>query len=128
MLVVLGAVCLFYINERLGSPITANAELKTQTEDRVLVVPVQITRDSYGIAMVDTVGQTIWIYEISGRGPAHNRLKLLAARTWAHDKKLQQFNTSEPTPEQIRLLLQSLEQDRNVNVENFRSNDSQSAD
>lgn len=73
-----------------------------------MVIPVQIARDSYGLAMVDTAEQTLWIYEINNRGPAHNRLRLLAARSWRYDRHLQQYNTAEPKPEQVRILLESL--------------------
>ena len=75
-----------------------------------MVVPVQLERDVYGIAMVDTVGQTIWIYQLSNRGPVYNRLKLLAARSWKYDKLLEQYNTAEPKPEQVKALLQNLGQ------------------
>ncbi len=60
--------------------------------------------------MVDTVGQMIWIYQLSNRGPLYNRLKLMAARTRKYDKLLQQYNTAEPKPEQVRLLLENLEE------------------
>jgi hypothetical protein len=58
--------------------------------------------------MVDTVGQTLWIYELNSRGPAYNRLKLFAARSWQYDRRLKQYNTAEPKPEQVRMLLEDL--------------------
>jgi hypothetical protein len=73
-----------------------------------MVVPVQIARESYGLAMVDTVSQTLWIYEINGRGPVHRRLSLLAARSWRYDRLLERYNTDEPKPEQVRILLGEL--------------------
>ena len=108
--IVLGGMCLLFIGSKLGSPASAQAELQASTDGRILVVPIQIERDSYGIAMVDTVGQTLWIYELSSRGPAHNRLRLLAARSWRYDRLLQQYNTAEPKPEQIKMLLENLGQ------------------
>ena len=84
--------------------------MQAGSESGILVVPVQIERDSYGIAMIDTVGQNLWIYEINSRGPAHSRLKLLAARSWRYDKLLQQYNTAEPKPEQVKSLLENLQQ------------------
>jgi hypothetical protein len=107
-LVVLSALCLFFIGSKLGSPAKAQAELQTGTESGILVIPVQIERDSYGLAMVDTVGQTLWIYELNSRGPVHNRLRLLAARSWRYDRRLQQYNTAEPRPEQVKRLLEDL--------------------
>jgi hypothetical protein len=32
----------------------------------------------------------------------------LAARSWRYDRLLQQFNTAEPKPEQVKILLESL--------------------
>ena len=108
--IILGLVCLFLIGSKLSSPTNARAELQTSTEGGILVIPVQIERDSYGLAMVDTDGQTLWIYEINSHGPAHNRLRLLAARSWQYDRLLQQYNTAEPKPEQVKMLLENLGQ------------------
>ena len=107
-LIILGVLCVFFIGGKLGSPASAQVELQTSSDGRVLVVPIQIERDSYGLAMVDMVGQTLWIYQISSRGPVYNRLRLLAARSWRYDKLLQQYNTGEPTPEQVKILLENL--------------------
>ena len=108
--IVLGVLCLFFIGSKLGSSANAQRDLQTSTEGGILVIPVQIERDSYGLAMVDIVGQTLWIYELNNRGPAHNRLRLLAARSWRYDRLLQQYNTAEPKPEQVKMLLESLGQ------------------
>jgi len=105
---VLGALVLFFIGNKLGSPASAQVELQGGSDGQILVVPIQIERDKYGLAMVDTVGQTLWIYELNSRGPAHNRLRLLAARSWQYDKLLKQYNTAEPKPEQVRMLLEDL--------------------
>ena len=108
--IVAGVVCLFLIGSKLGSPANAQEQLQAGTANEVLVVPVQIDRDSYGIAMVDTVGQTMWIYELTSRGPVHGRMKLLAARSWKYDRLLEEYNTAEPKPEQIKMLLEELKQ------------------
>lgn len=106
--VVLGVLALFFIGSKFGSPANAQAELQANSNDEILVVPIQIERDKYGLAMVDTVGQTLWIYELNSRGPAHNRLRLFAARNWQYDRLLKQYNTAEPKPEQVRILLEDL--------------------
>ncbi|HEW79161.1 MAG TPA: hypothetical protein ENH34_04245 [Phycisphaerales bacterium] len=101
-------------------------EPQAGTENGILVIPVQIERDSYGLAMVDTAGQTIWIYEINSRGSAHNRLRLLAARSWRYDRLLQQYNTAEPKPEQVKMLLKDLgrQRDSDINIlERAKPND-----
>jgi hypothetical protein len=107
-LMVLGAGLIFFAGSRLGSSASAEGTAQAVTEDGIMVVGVQLDRDSYGLAMVDTVGQTLWIYEINKHGPSHNRLKLLAARSWRYDRLLKQYNTAEPKPEQVRLLLEGL--------------------
>ncbi len=106
--VVLGVLVLFFIGSKFGSPANAQAELQANSNGEILVVPIQIERDKYGLAMVDTVGQTLWIYELNSRGPAHNRLRLFAARSWQYDRLLKQYNTAEPKPEQVRILLEDL--------------------
>lgn len=83
----------------------------TQTQNSsndIDVVPIQLGRDSYGIVMVDKIAKTMWIYEIGSRGPAHNKLRLLAARSWKYDRQLTDFNTGEPKPEQVKKLLERL--------------------
>lgn len=109
-LIVLGVLCLPLIGSKLGPSADAQAQLQTGMEDGIMVIPVQIGRDSYGLAMVDTEEQTLWIYEINNRGPAYNRLRLLAARSWRYDRLLQQYNTAEPKPEEVKILLESLGQ------------------
>jgi hypothetical protein len=108
--IVMGVLCLFLTGGRLNSPARGQVGLQTGGDGRILVVPVQIGRDSYGLAMVDTVAQTLWIYEVNSGDPAHNRLALLAARSWRHDRLLQRYNTGEPKPEQVRVLLENLGQ------------------
>jgi hypothetical protein len=107
--IVLGVLALFFVGSKLGSPASAEAELQTGSNSEILVVPIQIERERYGLAMVDTVGQTLWIYELNSIGPAHNRLRLLAARSWQYDRLLKQYNTAEPKPEQVRMLLEEEE-------------------
>ena len=108
--IVLGVLCLFFIGSKSEQPANTQAQLQAGTEGGILVIPVQLKRDSYGLAMVDLAGQTIWIYELNSRGPAQNRLQLWAARSWQYDRLLKDLNTSEPKPEQVKMLLENLQQ------------------
>jgi hypothetical protein len=72
------------------------------------VVPIQLGRESYGVAMVDPKSETIWIYEINNRGAARSRLKLFAARNWHYDKMLEEFNSAEPRPQQVRDMIEQM--------------------
>jgi hypothetical protein len=74
----------------------------------VSVVPLQLGRESYGLAMVDAKSETIWIYEINSRAPAHSRLKLLAARSWHYDKLLEEYNSAQPRPREVKNIIEQL--------------------
>lgn len=105
------AVAMIYVwvlGSRLKTPTIAEATPQETSQGEVLVVPIQIDRDNYGIAMVDTNRQSLWIYELNRRAAAHNRLRLLAARSWKYDKLLEDYNTAEPKPKQIKELLERL--------------------
>ncbi len=110
-------LCVFFMAGRFSSPSEVQAQLKADEQSGFLVIPLAIGRDSCGLAMVDTVGQTLWVYELSSKSPPHSRLKLLAARSWRYDKMLQQYNTAEPTPEQVKMLLQNLGKKRGTNFD-----------
>ena len=109
--VIAGAVlCLILMAGRFGPPAKAHAELQTGADSGISVIPVQLTRDSYGLAMVDMASQTLWVYEIDNRSPAHNRLRLLAARSWKYDRLLENYNTADPKPDQVKMMLEKLTQ------------------
>jgi hypothetical protein len=74
----------------------------------VSVVPLQLGRESYGVAMVDAKSETIWIYEINTRAPAHSRLKLMAARSWHYDKLLEEYNSAQPRPREVKNIIEQL--------------------
>ena len=108
--IVLAVMCLFLITAKFGQQAQARVDLQAARETGIMVIPIQLERDLYGLAMIDTSTQNLWIYEINSRGPAYNRLKLSAARSWKYDKFLQQYNTAEPKPEQVRMILENLGQ------------------
>lgn len=101
------AIGLVLVGGGLKSGTDAATQLTPQP-DRIIVVPVQVGRDAYGIAMVDMVGKTLWVYEINSRGAPDNRLRLLAARDWQYDQLLAEYNTGQPKPQQVRELLEKL--------------------
>ncbi len=102
----IAAAGLVFVGEGLRSK-TALGNLSQRSEtDNIAVVPVQIGRDNFGIVMVDKAGKTLWVYEISSRAPAPNRLRLLAARNFEYDQLLQDYNTAEPRPGQVKEILQ----------------------
>ncbi len=64
----------------------------------------QVTKDTYGLYLVDMDNCTIcvyqWVAETGGRG----KLRLMASRTYAFDRQLDEYNT-EPLPSEIKNLV-----------------------
>jgi hypothetical protein len=113
----LSLLFLFFAGGQSYNLVNAEAPLQAVSGDNIMVVPVQLDRDSHGLAMVDMVRETLWIYEINNRGPAHSRLRLIAARSFKYDRLLEEYNTAEPRPKQVKLLLEKLMQPDRDNVE-----------
>jgi hypothetical protein len=104
----------------------AEAQFQAVSGEHIIVIPLQLDRDNSGLVMVDTLRETLWIYEINNRGPAHNRLRLLAARSWKYDRLLEEYNTAEPRPKQVKLLLENLKQPERKDVDSsFKEIDSE---
>jgi hypothetical protein len=69
--------------------------------DRIVAVSGQLSRDSYGLYLLDLDNRTLCVYEyFSG----NRKLRLVAARTFRFDLKLDSYNT-EPTPKEISKLV-----------------------
>ena len=111
VLIVSAAAMLLVIIGRSQLP-AAQAESQFGSANDISVFSVQLSRDSYGIAMVDRTAETIWIYEINGRAAGQSRLRLLAARSWKYDRRLEDLNNADPRPDQIKALLESIELQR----------------
>jgi len=67
----------------------------------MLAVTGPVGRDTHGIYLIDTVNQTLCVYEYR---PSQKDLRLLAARELTHDVQLSSYNTS-PSPQEIHLLV-----------------------
>ncbi len=108
-LLVLACIGLLYLSAEFCES-TADAQISNRPAetDTIKIIPIQLDRDTFGLAMVDINNQTLWIYEVLNRGPQRNRLRLLAARSWKYDRLLEQYNTDEPTPEQVRNIISTL--------------------
>ena len=69
--------------------------------DSVLVVAGQLTRDSYGVYLVDIESRSICVYQwLSGA----RKLRLAGARTYTYDRQLDEYNT-EPSPSEIKKIV-----------------------
>jgi hypothetical protein len=68
-------------------------------------VPGQISRDTYGVFLVDGDSGRMAVYElVSDR--AGKKLRLIAARYVAYDLRLDDYNNTEPLPRDVRALVE----------------------
>jgi hypothetical protein len=104
VLVVIG---LLFAGNSKSKSADAGTKVGSSFGDTTFAVPVQLGRDNYGLAMYDVDTRTIWLYELSNRGPGQPRLRLLAARNYAYDSLLTDYNTT-PHPKEIKQILESL--------------------
>jgi len=73
----------------------------------------QLNARSYGLFMLDVDSGTVWCYEIQSTGAkGEPRLKLVAARSWIFDRYLEEFNTGEPIPSEVREMVQQQRMNR----------------
>jgi hypothetical protein len=100
-------LCLAFVAGRMLTTVQADVKKPALAKaDNIVVVPLQLSRETYGFAMIDVIEKRLWVYGVSDRGQAQTRLRLLAARDWKYDQLLENYNTA-PTPEQIRQMLQN---------------------
>jgi hypothetical protein len=67
----------------------------------------QLNARSYGLFMLDVDSGTVWCYEIQSVGAkGETRLSLVAARSWLFDRYLEEFNTGDPIPSEVREMVQ----------------------
>ncbi len=71
----------------------------------IFAFPAQVGPKEYGVFMMDVDSGTLWCYEIARSRTGEPFLKLLAARNWLADRYLDEFNVAEPTPSQVRELI-----------------------
>ncbi len=67
----------------------------------LFAVAGQLTRDTYGLYLLDNENGTICVYEYLGNV---RKLRLVAARTFVYDRQLDSYNT-EPTPKDVAKLV-----------------------
>src|SRR5688572_22335336 len=79
----------------------------------VFIVPAQFSETSYGCYIMDVDAQTLCAYQYFGK-----QLKLVAARHFRWDRRLHQFNSENPTPDDVRKMIEREEQDARVKQNN----------
>ena len=86
-----------------GGPGPGLAKAGASAGGGILVVAGQVTSDSYGLYLVDTKNTTMAVYQWV---PRTNKLRLMAARNYAFDLQLDDYNNEKETaPAVIRQLV-----------------------
>lgn len=90
---------------------SATAQVTSVGGSDVLVVGGQITKDSYGLYLVDMKRQSLCVFQWL---PGTRKLRLMAARTFKYDVQLDEYNADKPTPREVKRLV---EQNRRLGAE-----------
>ena len=103
LMVILLTVIVVMLGSELFSS-SSGADAKTGwaggEEGKVFAIAGQITKDTYGLYLVDMKNSTICVYRLTNTG----QLKLAAARTFIYDCQLDSYNT-EPKPKDVAKLV-----------------------
>jgi hypothetical protein len=62
----------------------------------------QLDKNSYGLFMVDVDNRTVWCYQYL---PSTRKMRLVAARSFSHDRYLEDHNFEGPTIEVVKQML-----------------------
>jgi hypothetical protein len=68
----------------------AYAQVSQGSSGRVVAVSGQLTRDVYGMFLIDAKNNTMAVYRYL---PGNNKLQLVAARNFTYDLQLDDYNT-----------------------------------
>lgn len=82
---------------------SARGQINSADGGDIMVVGGQVTKDSYGLYLVDRKNRTICIYQWL---PATRKLRLMAARTFSYDVQLDDYNAGRPTPSEVKRLVE----------------------
>lgn len=69
----------------------------------------QLSKNTYGVYMVDVDAMTIWAYEYL---PQKGCMRLAASRTWRYDRYLENFNTCDLPPDAVEKMIEDQRQYR----------------
>jgi len=87
-----------------GAPAAAQVRVDGRSA-QLQAVPGQISRDTYGVFLVDSESGRMAVYELES-GKAGKKLRLVAARYVAYDLRLDDYNNTEPLPRDVRTLVE----------------------
>ena len=81
----------------------------------ILAVQARLSSEAYGLYLIDVKNQTILLYGYGG--PWARGLRLLSARSFQFDRELVDFNSGQPSPQDVRKLLEVVPKDSDSSIE-----------
>ena len=72
----------------------------------ILAVQARLSSEAYGLYLIDSKNQTILLYGYGG--PWARGLRLLSARSFRFDRQLVDFNSGQPSPQDVQKLLEAV--------------------
>ena len=104
IVILLGLIAGCLLAELVASVSTASAQLTSGASARgITAVAGQVTSDSYGLYLIDTENGTMAVYQWL---PGIRKLRLMAARNYEFDLKLDEYNSDDPSPSEIKQLVE----------------------
>lgn len=103
-------VCL-WVWTGLRSDLAGAQSVGSGGQDGIYVVAGQISRETYGLFLVDYDNKTICVYQYL---PTDRNLRLMAARTYRFDVQLDAYNSDSLTPQEVKQLV---EQQQRLGIE-----------
>ncbi|MFP4104965.1 MAG: hypothetical protein ACLFVU_02650 [Phycisphaerae bacterium] len=89
--------------QAIGSTPDAFAQETNYASDgKVFAIAGKVSRDTYGVYLVDTQRGTIAIYQFL---PNERKLRLMAARTYTFDMQLDDYNSAAPSPADVKKMV-----------------------
>lgn len=70
----------------------------------LFLMPAQFSRYAWGCYIMDVDAQTLAAYKFD---PAATQLQLVAARDFRYDRRLTNFNAGQPTPQDVRKIVET---------------------
>jgi len=81
----------------------ARAQVGAGGQRSIFVVAGEVAPNMHGLYLVDLENGTICVYQYV---PQTQRLRLVAARTFVYDVKLDDYNNEEPAPRDVKKLVE----------------------
>ena len=105
IIAILMAIIATTLLTRRNSPFvsTAHGDAPMAGARGIFAFTGQIDQNRFGLFMMDVDSSNVWCYEYL---PGSRKLKLVAARSFLYDRYLENYQTDEPKPATVKLMLE----------------------